>query len=80
MSIAHIRKEAALTEFHISGTPAKVGRKKLWTERLLLSLAEGTRARLDDALRDGEDRLDLIRTAIEAELKRRERLRPKSDG
>lgn len=67
-----------LTENHVSETPKRVGRKKLWTERLLLSLAEGTRERLDSALKEGEDRLDLIRTAIEAELKRRKRLKGKT--
>lgn len=48
-----------------------MGRKKLWTERLTLPLAEETVERLDAALRDGEVRLDLIREAIERELKRR---------
>lgn len=48
-----------------------MGRKKLWTERLTLPLAAETVARLDAALRDGEARLDLIREAIEKELKRR---------
>ncbi len=48
-----------------------MGRKKLWTERLTLPLTEETVERLDAALRDGEARLDLIREAIEKELKRR---------
>lgn len=52
-----------------------MGRKKLWTERLTLPLNEETVARLDAALEDGEARLDLIRAAIERELKRRERKR-----
>jgi hypothetical protein len=49
----------------------RMGRKKLWTERLTLPLAEETVQRLDAALRDDETRLDLIREAIEKELKRR---------
>jgi hypothetical protein len=48
-----------------------MGRKKLWTERLTLPLAVETVVRLDAALLDGETRLDLIREAIERELKRR---------
>ena len=48
-----------------------MGRKKLWTTRLTLPLAAETVERLDAALRDGEARLDLIREAIERELKRR---------
>jgi hypothetical protein len=50
-----------------------MGRKKLWDERILLPLASGTLERLDAALQDDETRLDLIRSAIERELKRRER-------
>lgn len=54
-------------------TPHRMGRKKRWTERLTLPLAEGTTARMDEALEAGEARVDLIRAAIERELKRRER-------
>lgn len=50
-----------------------MGRKKLWDERLLLPLTKETVDRLDAARQDGEDRLDVIRQAIERELKRRER-------
>lgn len=62
-----------MTEFHIHDTPARVGRKKQWTERIQLPLAEGTTARIDSVLADGEVRLDVIREAIERELKRREK-------
>lgn len=50
-----------------------MGRKKLWDERILLPLAEGTLDRIDAQLAETETRLDLIRAAIERELKRRER-------
>jgi len=50
-----------------------MGRKKLWTERLTLPLNEEQVERMDAVLKDGEARLDLIRQAIERELKRRER-------
>lgn len=50
-----------------------MGRKKLWDERILLPLATETLERIDAALDDGETRLDLIRLAVERELKRRKR-------
>jgi hypothetical protein len=50
-----------------------MGRKKLWPRRLTLPLASETVARIDSCLEEGETRLDLIRAAIERELKRRER-------
>lgn len=50
-----------------------MGRKKLWHEAVNLTLPKGAKARMDAALRDGEDRLDLIREAIDREIKRRER-------
>lgn len=53
--------------------PRKMGRKKLWSENINLTLPEGAKARMDAALREGEDRLALIREAIERELKRREK-------
>lgn len=52
-----------------------MGRKKLWTDRITLPLAAETIARIDGLLADGEARLDLIREAIERELRRRERAR-----
>lgn len=77
MQSIHIHEKGdALTEFHIHGTPSRVGRKKQWTERIQLPLAEGTTARIDRLLRKPEVRLDLIRAAIERELKRRERQKP----
>ena len=48
-----------------------MGRKKLWTERLTLPLDAETDERLDAALHGDETRLDLIRAAIERELRRR---------
>lgn len=50
-----------------------MGRKKLWTDRLTLPLTAEQIERIDGLLEDGEARLDLIRAAIERELKRRER-------
>lgn len=50
-----------------------MGRKKLWNERILLPLTAETLERIDAALEDGEARVDMIRSAIDRELKRRER-------
>jgi hypothetical protein len=50
-----------------------MGRKKLWDERILLPLKSETLERLDGLLTEEETRLDLIREAIDRELKRRER-------
>ena len=55
-----------------------LGRRKLWTENINLTLPEGAKARMDSLLKEGEDRLDLIRAAIERELERRERARRKA--
>jgi hypothetical protein len=65
----------AATECVANGEVVKrsVGRKKQWTERIQLPLAEGTLARIDALLRDDEVRLDMIREAIEREIKRRAR-------
>jgi hypothetical protein len=70
---SYLRKEPILPLSRTYATPRNMGRKKRWTERLTLPLAEGTTARMDRALEPGEVRLDLIRVAIERELKRRAR-------
>lgn len=62
-----------MTDNHVHATPRRMGRTKLWHENINLTLPKGAKARMDAALRDGEDRLDLIRDAIEKELQRRER-------
>lgn len=67
-----------MTEFRTYAIAGRVGRKKEFPERITLPLAEGTTARVDAAAREGEVRLDVIREAIERELKRREREKPKS--
>lgn len=50
-----------------------MGRKKQWDEQLRLPLAAGTTARIDAVLTENEPRVDLIRQAIEREIKRRGR-------
>jgi metal-responsive CopG/Arc/MetJ family transcriptional regulator len=50
-----------------------MGRKKMWDERILLPLTNAILKQIDAARSKDETRVDLIRHAIELELKRRER-------
>lgn len=50
-----------------------MGRPKQFTERMHLTLPEGTQARATAVLEDGEDRMSLAREAYLREIKRRER-------
>jgi len=50
-----------------------VGRKKEFPNRITLPLSDEMLAGIDAARVDDEDRLTLIRTAIEKELKRRQK-------
>lgn len=65
-----------MTANHIPDTPRRMGRKKLWHEAVNLTLPEGAKARMDAVLNEGEDRLEMIREAIEREIKRRTRKAP----
>lgn len=56
-----------------SATPRRVGRKKRWAEDMQARFPEGTFARIEAALDEGEDRTDFVREAVERELKRREK-------
>lgn len=55
-------------------TTPRVGRKKEWPEEIRLSLAGGTLDRIASVLDPDEFRLDMIREAIDREVKRRERI------
>lgn len=61
-----------MTRENQHATPAKMGRKKLWAENINLTLPEGAKAKMDSLLDEGEDRLDLIRAAIDREIQLRE--------
>lgn len=50
-----------------------MGRKKNWDERLLLTLPEGAKALIDSVLAIGENRNAMIRSAIDAEIRKRTR-------
>ena len=67
-----------MTDIHVQATSRRMGRKKLWAENVNLTLPAGAKAEMDAALNEGEDRLDLIRAAIQAELKRRKAAKRKT--
>lgn len=50
-----------------------MGRTKKWEEDMQARFPKGTFARMAAVLGEGEDRTDLVREAVERELKRRER-------
>jgi hypothetical protein len=56
-----------------------MGRHKLFEERITLPLKSNMLERIDAALEKDEPRLDLIREALERELKKRERQEARSD-
>lgn len=62
-----------MTEKHTYDLPSRVGRKKEFPNRVTLPLSDEMLAEIDASRVEGEDRLTLIRTAIEKELKRRKR-------
>lgn len=68
-----MRNNSALAEKDICATPPRVGRKMEFPDKCIAPLPEGSFARIDRVLREGETRTDLLRTAVEAELKRREK-------
>jgi hypothetical protein len=67
-----------LTESVVNETPRKMGRTMLYPVRITLPLAEGVTERLDALVVPPETRLDIIREAIEREIKRRTAAKPKS--
>lgn len=67
-----------MTVNHVHGITPHVGRKKLWDENINLTLPKGAKAEMDSVLDEGEDRLDLIRSAITKEVKLRKRQRSKT--
>jgi hypothetical protein len=63
----------ASTQNLICDMPRKVGRKKRWAEDMQARFPEGTFARIEAVLEEGEDRTDMVRDAVEREIKRREK-------
>jgi hypothetical protein len=54
-------------------TRPKMGRKMLYPDKIVAPLPAGTLSRIAAALKPGEDKTDLLREAVETELKKRER-------
>ncbi len=67
-----------MTGFRTYANSSRVGRKKEFPVRITLPLAEGVTERMDALVSVGETRLDLIREAIEREVKRREKAKGKA--
>lgn len=64
-----------LTQFRIPDIAPRVGRKKQWMEEMQARFAEGTFERIADVLGQNEDRTDFVRTAVDNEIRRRNRSR-----
>lgn len=63
-----------MSEIVICDTDRKVGRKLRYPDKIIAPLPAGSLDRMMAVLEDGEDKTDLLRDAVERELKRREEL------
>jgi hypothetical protein len=63
----------ALPTNPICATGPKMGRKMLYPDKIVAPLPAGSLDRIMAVLKPGEDKTDLLREAVETELKRRER-------
>ena len=68
-----MRNSQPLAEKAICFTGPRVGRKMRYPEKREAAFEAGTLARIERALRNGEDRTDFIREAVENELAKRGR-------
>ena len=68
-----MRNSLALAEKDICVTGPRVGRKMRYPEKREAAFEAGTLARIEQVLRNGEDRTDFIREAVENELAKRGR-------
>lgn len=70
--IKHMLNPASVsTEKSICANAARVGRKLRYPEKREAAFAEGTLARIQNALAGEETQVSFIREAVERELKRR---------
>lgn len=72
-STTYIRIGDDLTATDTYGTPSRVPRAKVFPIRITLPLTAEMAAQIDATKEGGEDRVALIRQAIEREIKRRSR-------
>jgi hypothetical protein len=56
-----------------SPTPGRMARRKKYVQEMVARFLAGTFERIEAVLRPDEDRADLVRAAVEAEVSRRER-------
>ena len=56
-----------------SAIPSRMGRPRLWHERMGVKLPRGTFARIAAVLREGENKMSFVRTLVIREVERRER-------
>lgn len=75
-----MRNDPVLTDGRSLAIPRAVGRKRRWAEDMQARFPEGTFARIEAVLDDGEDRTDFVRAAVEREIKRRERAEERKLG
>jgi metal-responsive CopG/Arc/MetJ family transcriptional regulator len=64
--------------FPISGTAGRMGRPPMGVKPMIVRLGEDVPDRIDRVLQPKEKRADLIREAVEREIKRRERAKERS--
>lgn len=60
------------TQKSICSSPIRVGRKMRYPEKREAAFAEGTLARIQSVLTEGENQVGFIRDAVDRELQRRE--------
>jgi hypothetical protein len=63
-----------LTQINVAAINRRMARKTKFPEKMVAAFPDGTFARIAALLDKTEDRTDLIREAVERELKRRERV------
>ena len=67
-----------MTKIDICDSPRRMGRKMEWPDKIIAPLAAGSLDRIAATLADGETKTDFLRTAVDRELSRRERAKPKA--
>lgn len=66
-----MRNNHGLAQKVICDTRPRMGRPPLWSENMQARFKAGTFDRIAASLKDGEDRTDFVREAVERELQRR---------
>lgn len=72
------RQAQPLTASEISRSTRRVARPKNEHEPVLIRFVPGTRERIKAVLAEGEDNAGFVRSAVDREIRRRERTPPKT--